>query len=219
MLSGLNRETEMSVMVAALTHVVAGNVPADDSDCISEAVPSNQDNCAHGDLSAKREREEGGGGSEEYKRHGRVFGDDFLHGGSSSAGRDPIANRLTVSDSPSSTGLLSVPTSTEAIVHSQALHHTQNREISREQVNQPQLILGVGGYQRQPMSLYDQMFLSPPLVSSNPSMSSSTEYSDPMFLPAQQPGEIMPATSSQSGWEEFQLPDWSDYSHYTSSSG
>ena len=92
MLSGLNREREMSVMVNALTRVVAGNEPADDSDCISEAAQNNQDNCAHGDLSAKREREEGGGGSEEYKRHGRAFGDDFLHGGSSSAGRGKLTS-------------------------------------------------------------------------------------------------------------------------------
>ena len=92
MLSGLDREREMSVMVTALTHVVAGNVPEEFSDCLSEAVSNNQDTCAHGDLSAKREREEDGGGGQEYKRYGGAFGDDFsLHGGgSSSSGRGKL---------------------------------------------------------------------------------------------------------------------------------
>ena len=63
MLSESSREREMSIMVAALTHVVAGNVPADDSDSLA-AVSNNQGDCVPGGLSEKREREEedGGGG-------------------------------------------------------------------------------------------------------------------------------------------------------------
>jgi hypothetical protein len=128
----------------------------------------------------------------------------------------PTGNQLTVSDSPSS-GLLSLSTSSELLLHSQALHHTQNREISRQQVSQPQLILGVGGYQKQPVSLYDHMFLSSSFVSSN-SSSSSTKPSSRMLFPAQKPGEFRPATSSQSSGNDCQLPAWSGYSHHTSSS-
>ena len=76
----------MSIMMAALTHVVAGNVPADDSDSLA-AVSNNQGDCVPGGLSEKREREEedgGGGGGEVDKGLCRAFGDDFLHGGSSS---------------------------------------------------------------------------------------------------------------------------------------
>lgn len=69
-------------------------------------------------------------------------------------------------------------------------------------VTQPQWILGGGGYQRQPVSLYDQMFMSSSFVSSN-SLSSSTQPSDPMFFPAQEPGEFRPATRSQSGGKDF----------------
>jgi hypothetical protein len=91
MLPDSSREREMSIMVTALTRVVAGNVPADDSDS-STAFSNNQGDCIHGGLSAKREREEEGGCSEENERLCRAFGDGFLHGDDSSAGRGKLVS-------------------------------------------------------------------------------------------------------------------------------
>ncbi|GMI86648.1 hypothetical protein HRI_002334100 [Hibiscus trionum] len=101
MLSGLCREREMSVMVSALTHVVAGDVPAAADD---EEVSGNENWDGFGSsnigrwsngvdsparLSGQkrgREEEEGGGGMavESVAKLCTQFG-NFPHGGSSSA--------------------------------------------------------------------------------------------------------------------------------------
>ncbi|KAL4376414.1 hypothetical protein GQ457_02G017290 [Hibiscus cannabinus] len=81
MLSEVCREREMSVMVSALTHVVAGDVPADD-----EELSGNENSCGFGSTdiglwSNGINSSVGFGG----KKRGREMFCNFPHGGSSAA--------------------------------------------------------------------------------------------------------------------------------------
>ena len=101
MLSEVSREREMSVMVSALTHVVAGDVPDqelqgnENLDGFGSSIGNNNitSSCGFGGQKRGREEEEGGGGGEGRMAVESVtklctpFG-NFPHGGggSSSAG-------------------------------------------------------------------------------------------------------------------------------------
>ncbi|XP_021641771.2 ethylene-responsive transcription factor ABR1 isoform X2 [Hevea brasiliensis] len=104
---------------------------------------------------------------------------------------NPMTTQLTISDSPNT--LLSV--STQPIV-------------SGDLVNHPPLVLDVSGYQRQPMSLYDQMFLSSSSTASHhfhsSTYSSSPQSSFPLLFPAPPPGE----STSQSRGADISVPPW-----------
>ncbi|KAJ9170273.1 hypothetical protein P3X46_018393 [Hevea brasiliensis] len=128
---------------------------------------------------------------------------------------NPMTTQLTISDSPNT--LVSVPTSTQPTVNSQG-------SISGDLVNHPQLVLGIGGYQTQPMSLYDQMVLSSSTASHHFQSStfagstfSPTPQSSslPLLFPAPPHGGLRTATSH--GADILGL-SWSDSSHYTPSS-
>ncbi|KAJ4850216.1 hypothetical protein Tsubulata_047142 [Turnera subulata] len=153
---------------------------------------------------------------------------------------NPTATQLTISDSPNT--LYSIPATTEPIVHSRAFQLTQNPDYVNRNTR---LVLGVGGYQSQPMSLYDQMVLSssmpsrfqssssssPTFFASNSSSSPSTQQqqhsnslpspspqqSFPLFFPARPPGVFTPPTSL-SGVADFPVLPWSDSSHYDATS-
>ena len=145
---------------------------------------------------------------------------------------------FTISDTPST--LLSIPTSTASIVHSQsqALLHPQHHNLNHlhssqastrnffDYLNHHQLV----DFQRQPMSLYDQMLFSSHFQSSPSSISSSSLASSvsssspsppppslPLFFPAQPPGQLVPVTSTAT---DFSAPVWSKPGpHNTPSSG
>ncbi|OMO55902.1 hypothetical protein CCACVL1_26913 [Corchorus capsularis] len=144
----------------------------------------------------------------------------------------PTTTQLTISDSP--TTLLSIPTSTEPIVHSQShnnyLVQSQNPQVSGGYFDYSQFFLGSGAtgndYSRQqPMNLYDQILLSTSAaaqssslsassMSTSSSVSSSTPTSYPLVFPIQ--------TSGQGGGVGDFSVRWSDNSsstpNYTSTS-
>ncbi|KAJ8765670.1 hypothetical protein K2173_014792 [Erythroxylum novogranatense] len=132
--------------------------------------------------------------------------------------------QFTISDSANT--LFSPPTSNEPIVHSQTLHHSQNPDIARDYVNNSNLVLGIGGYRRQPMSFYEQMVLSssmtspfqasPTFAASMSSSSSTQPASFPLFFPTQPPGGFG-LSSSQSVDPDFSVFHWSDSGPHTSS--
>ncbi|KAJ8769605.1 hypothetical protein K2173_005208 [Erythroxylum novogranatense] len=130
----------------------------------------------------------------------------------------PSSNLMTThfSISDSSNTLLSIPTSTQPIVHSQAFHSIQNLETPRDYVrSDSQLVLGVGGYHSQPMSLYEQMMLSSSIPSSfhpSPSFASSSSSSSSSAQPA--PCSVPMLWPDQSS--DFPAPQWSDCSNHTS---
>ncbi|OMO83706.1 hypothetical protein COLO4_22374 [Corchorus olitorius] len=146
----------------------------------------------------------------------------------------PTTTQLTISDSP--TTLLSIPTSTEPIVHSQShnnyLVQSQNPQVAGGYIDYSQFFLGSGAtgndYSRQqPMNLYDQILLSTSaaaaqssslsassMSTSSPSVSSSTPTTSyPLVFPIQPSGQ-------GGGVGDFSVR-WSDNSRstpYTSTS-
>ncbi|XP_021824756.1 ethylene-responsive transcription factor ERF110-like [Prunus avium] len=144
--------------------------------------------------------------------------------------RTPIADspvtQLTNSAPPNT--LLSVATSTEPIVHSQAFQSMQHssHEASRNLLS---YCKPVDVQRQQPMSLYDQMLLSssaPPSVSSSSSSplassvsSSSSSPSPPAFSSlfwAQSSLSLRPATGDQTSTAaDSQSQQWSSSGHYS----
>lgn len=95
--------------------------------------------------------------------------------------------------------LLSIPTSTEPIVHSQ--------------VGAPApMVLDFAEFQRQPMSLYDQFVFSSSLTSN---LSPPPQHV--MFQP--QPSHHFMLPSTQSGGENFQIPSWMSSHQHPPTSG
>ncbi|XP_008244623.1 PREDICTED: ethylene-responsive transcription factor ERF110-like isoform X2 [Prunus mume] len=139
---------------------------------------------------------------------------------------DSPATQLTIS-APSNT-LLSVATSTEPIVHSQAFQSMQHssHEASRNLLS---YCKPVDVQRQQPMSLYDQMLLSSPATpsvsssSSSPLASSVSSSSSSPPPPAfsslfwtQSSLPLRPATSDQNSTAaDFQSKQWSSSSHYS----
>ncbi|KAK9272622.1 hypothetical protein L1049_002998 [Liquidambar formosana] len=145
-----------------------------------------------------------------------------------------LATQLTISDSPAT--LLSIPTTSEPIVHSQALQHMQISEVSRDYMNYSQRLPGTAGIQRQPMSLLDQMLSLPSMASpfqyssSSSSSLAATSVSSssppppplppppsfPHFFHASPPQVHHRRGSGQSNRADFPGPMWSDSGHYPS---
>ncbi|GMY11206.1 ethylene-responsive transcription factor ERF110-like [Fagus crenata] len=235
MLSGLNRQREMSAMVSALTHVVSGEVPfgfVDESDLtqsLASGSGSGSGSSSSIGVGHKRGRQE----EAPSTRLSRAFDDFTLEGSSSSIRatqgssnmtstsitttpppptqtqaaltptfegnkaklnfpenvtlRQPNPNSpmtpFTISDTPST--LLSIPTSTESIVHSQsqALLHPQHHNLNH-------------------------------LHSSQASTRNFYDYLNHHQLP---PGQLVPVTSTAT---DFSAPVWSKPGpHNTPSSG
>lgn len=144
--------------------------------------------------------------------------------------RTPIADSLTtqLNNSAPPNTLLSVATSTEPIVHSQALQSMQHssHEASRNLLS---YCKPVDVQRQQPMSLYDQMLLSSsatPSVSSSSSSplassvsSSSSSPPPPAFSSlfwAQSSLPLRPATGDQTSTAaDFQSQQWSSSGHYS----
>ncbi|XWS29427.1 hypothetical protein CRYUN_Cryun24cG0028700 [Craigia yunnanensis] len=102
---------------------------------------------------------------------------------------NPTTTHLPISDSPNT--LLSIPTSTEPIVHSQSHYLVQNPHVSGGYLDYSQLFLGsrsdFSRQQHQSMNPYDQIVLSTSVgfhaQSSSSSSSSSSSYSPPTSYP------------------------------------
>ncbi|ESR41134.1 hypothetical protein CICLE_v10026032mg [Citrus x clementina] len=106
---------------------------------------------------------------------------------SSSTNANPMATQLTVSDSPAT--LLPISTSAEPIVHSQALDHLPNAEVSTDFLDYSFLVSDFSEFQMQPMTSYlSSSFASASTTSPPPS-------SLPLFFPAQPPVQFMPPKS------------------------
>ncbi|XP_031274489.1 ethylene-responsive transcription factor ERF110-like [Pistacia vera] len=109
------------------------------------------------------------------------------------------ATQFTIS--ASAQPLLSIPTSTEPIVHCQLGAAAP-------------MVLDFAEFQSQPMSLYDQLVFSSSLASN---LSPPPPPPQSMFQ-LQPPNHFMP-TSTQSGGENFQIPPWMSSHQYPPSSG
>ena len=147
---------------------------------------------------------------------------------------NPRTTHLPISNS--SNTLLSIPTSSEPIVHSQSHYLVQNPQVSRGYLDYSPFFLGSsGGFTRQQqeqlkqsMNPYDQIVLSTSSVGSHAqssslsssSSSSSPPTSYPLLFPIQASGHHLNLGSSQGGGVgDFSMHAWSDSNHYTSNSG
>ncbi|GAV88710.1 AP2 domain-containing protein [Cephalotus follicularis] len=141
---------------------------------------------------------------------------------------DSMTTQFTISDSHHT--LLSLPTSTEPIVHSQANGYVQNPEVLRGFLGYPQLVLSssMDEFQRQPYNLYGQMIMSTSMAAhlhSSNALSSSSSLASSLFssslppasipspFPVQPSVHLRPA-SSQSTGQNFPRPPWSDSTHH-----
>ncbi|XWS44807.1 hypothetical protein CRYUN_Cryun15aG0080100 [Craigia yunnanensis] len=147
---------------------------------------------------------------------------------------NPRTSHLPISDSPNT--LLSIPTSTEPIVHSQSHYLVQNPQVSGEYLDYSRFFLGSSSdiprqqqeQLNQSMNPYDQIVLSTSSVGSHAqssslsfsSSSSSPPTSYPLLFPLQALGHHLNLGSSQGGGVgDFSVHAWSDSNHYTSNSG
>ncbi|KAJ7945307.1 Ethylene-responsive transcription factor [Quillaja saponaria] len=142
------------------------------------------------------------------------------------------ATQLSISDSRNT--LLSIPTSSEPIVHTQPqLHHLQSSQASENFFIYSPFI----DFQRQSTSLYDQMIfsstmasqiqsssssLSPPTASSSSTFASSLTSSPPapslpLYISPRPPAEVRPATGPIRS-QDFVPSSWTASGHQSSSS-
>ncbi|XVF15009.1 hypothetical protein REPUB_Repub09cG0112200 [Reevesia pubescens] len=142
---------------------------------------------------------------------------------------NPTTTQFPISDSPNT--LLSIPTSTEPIVHSQSHYLVQNYPVSGGYFDYSQSFLGSSSdFPRQQqqkqqqqmqssMNPYDQLGLSTSVgshaQSSTLPSSSSTATSYPLVFPIQESGHHLKLDSSQGGGVgDFSVQSWSsDSSH------
>ncbi|XP_054807921.1 ethylene-responsive transcription factor ABR1-like [Prosopis cineraria] len=137
----------------------------------------------------------------------------------------PTTATTHVRGSGSATTLLSTPTSTEPIVHTEALHH--HRLMSSEPAAAPVDFYNYSQFSEFPMNFYDQMVMTSSMAhhsesSSLPSSSSSSTLASSVTSQQGQaglpyPGWVMPETGQESGSEYLQSA-WSASGHSTSSS-
>ncbi|KAL9462258.1 hypothetical protein AB3S75_000293 [Citrus x aurantiifolia] len=129
---------------------------------------------------------------------------------SPSTNANPMATQLTVSDSP--TTLLPISTSAEPIVHSQALDHLPNAEVSTDFLDYSFLVSDFSEFQMQPMTSYLSSSFS------SASNNSPPPSSLPLFFPAQPPVQFMPPKSESDSSPDFSVPPWNASNYYPSSS-
>ncbi|GKU95164.1 hypothetical protein SLEP1_g8560 [Rubroshorea leprosula] len=128
----------------------------------------------------------------------------------------PVSTQLTVSDSANT--LLSIPVSTEPIVHSQPHSHLQKPDISRGYFDYSHMVLGGSEFEQTALSSSLSFHAQSSSVSPSSSSSSTTITSYPHFFPIQPSGHLS-LTSSQGGAADLPRHSWSDSSHHSSTSG
>ncbi|GLT75186.1 hypothetical protein SLA2020_469280 [Shorea laevis] len=129
---------------------------------------------------------------------------------------NPVSTQLTASDSANT--LLSIPVSTEPIVHSQPHSHLQKPDISRGYFDYSHRVLGGSEFEQIALSSSLSFHAQPSSVPPSSSSSSTTITSHPHFFPPQPSGHLSLVTS-QGGAAYFPGHSWSDSSHHSSTSG
>ncbi|XWS33227.1 hypothetical protein CRYUN_Cryun22dG0063000 [Craigia yunnanensis] len=147
---------------------------------------------------------------------------------------NPTTTQFPISCSPNT--LLSIPTSTDPIVHSQSHYLVPNPQVSGGYLDYSPFLFGASSdfprhTQQEQLKRFmnprDQIVLSSSVGShaqssslSSSLSSSSAPTSNPLLFPIEPSGLHLNLDSSQGGGvEDFSVHAWSDSSHYTSSPG